>query len=70
MVQGGPPLNLLYRANHRRTPRVRLMLDFIAWLVQRHEAEATAGTRPAGDEVPQWHRRGYGRASSVLRWRA
>lgn len=68
-VQGGPPLNLLYRANHRRTPRVRLMLDFIARLVQRYEAEVTAGARPAGVEVPQWHRRGYGRASSVLRWR-
>ncbi len=68
-VQGGPPLNLLYRANNRRTPRVRLLLDFIARSVRQFEAEGSAGALRAGVELPQWHRRGYGRASSVLRWR-
>jgi LysR family transcriptional regulator, regulator for bpeEF and oprC len=68
-VQGGPPLNLLYRASNRRTPRVRLLLDFIVGLVQQFEAEGTAGAPRAGIELPQWHRKGYGRASSVLRWR-
>lgn len=68
-VQGGPPLNLLYRASHRRTPRVRLLLDFIVRLVQQFEADGAGGALRAGVELPQWHRRGYGRASSVMRWR-
>lgn len=67
-VVGGPPLNLLYRANHRRTPRVRMFLDFVAELLQEIEGDGSGGQ--AGPiERPQWHRRGYGRASSVLRWR-
>lgn len=67
-VHGGPPLNLLYRPNNQRTPRVRLFLDFVAALLQELESEGGNLSR-AGVERPQWHRRGYGRASSVLRWR-
>lgn len=69
-VQGGPPLNLLYRPNHRRTPRVRLFLDFVALLLQEFEGDVAGGVQGAPVERPQWHRRGYGRASSVLRWRS
>jgi DNA-binding transcriptional LysR family regulator len=63
-VKGGPPVNVLYRANQRRTPRVRLFLDFVTAMLREIEAEATINA-----ELPHWHRRGYGRASSVLRRR-
>lgn len=68
-VQGGPPLNLLYRANHRRTPRVRMFLAFLAELLQAFDAGVAGRAQPAFVDLPQWHRRGYGRASSVLRRR-
>ncbi|MFO1327491.1 MAG: LysR family transcriptional regulator [Rubrivivax sp.] len=65
-VQGGPPLNLLYRANVRRAPRVRLFIDFVHALVDDLQH---AGTLPrVGAERPRWHRRGSARASSILRW--
>jgi DNA-binding transcriptional LysR family regulator len=67
-VKGGPPLNLLYRPNLRRTPRVRLFIDFFTALLR--DVEAKEGVDRAYAERPHWHRRGYGRASSVLRWRA
>ncbi len=61
-VQGGPPVNVLYRPNQRRTPRVRLFLDFVTTLLRDIEAEGhTSAARP------HWHRPGYGRASSVHR---
>ena len=63
-VKGGPPVNLLYRPNQRRAPRVRLFIEFVAALLREFEAESGGGA-----ERPHWHRRGYGRASSVLRWR-
>lgn len=66
-VKGGPPVNLLYRPNHRRTPRVRLFIDFVAALLQEAEADGSIGL--AAGERPYWHRSGQRRASSVLRWR-
>jgi DNA-binding transcriptional LysR family regulator len=68
-VQGGPPLNVLYRASHRRTPRVRAFLAFLDDLLEQLDAGAPAGEQPEFVDLPQWHRRGYGRASSVLRSR-
>jgi DNA-binding transcriptional LysR family regulator len=68
-VQGGPPLNLLYRASHRRTPRVRAFLDFFGELLEQMDANAPGSAQPEFIDMPQWHRRGYGRASSVLRSR-
>jgi DNA-binding transcriptional LysR family regulator len=61
-VKGGPPVNLLFRPNQRRTPRVRLFLDFVTGLLRDIE-----GDRERNVELPHWHRRGYGRASAVLR---
>jgi DNA-binding transcriptional LysR family regulator len=68
-VQGGPPLNVLYRASHRRTPRVRAFLDFFADLLDQLDAAAPGAVQPDFVDMPQWHRRGYGRASAVLRRR-
>ncbi|MFO1217197.1 MAG: LysR family transcriptional regulator [Burkholderiaceae bacterium] len=62
VVQGGPPVNVLYRPNQRRTPRVRLFVDFVTTLLRDIEAQSDASAAR-----PHWHRPGYGRASSVLR---
>lgn len=67
-VKGGPPVNVLYRAAQRRTPRVRLFVDFVSLLLKEVESTGTASGTRALVERPHWHRRGYGRASSVLRW--
>jgi len=63
-VQGGPPVNLLFRPSQRRTPRVRVFLEFFSALLRDIEAETEASA-----VRPHWHRTGYGRASSVLRAR-
>jgi LysR family transcriptional regulator for bpeEF and oprC len=64
-VQGGPPINVLFRPSQRRTPRVRVFVDFLSALLEEIEAE---GDRRAAR--PHWHRAGYGRASSVLKARS
>lgn len=61
-VQGGPPLNVLFHPHQRRTPRVRVFIDFFTALLRDLEAEGEASTAR-----PHWHRSGYRRASSVLR---
>lgn len=66
-VKGGPPVNLLYRPNQRRTPRVRLFIDFVSALLRELDTE---GGQRLYAERPLWHRRGLGRASSILRRRA
>lgn len=66
-VRGGPPVNLLYRPSQRRTPRVRLFVDFVTSLLMEREADGLQRLFP---ERPLWHRRGLGRASSILRMRA
>lgn len=63
-VQGGPPINVLFRPSQRRTPRVRLFLDFITALLRDIEAESRGSAAQ-----PHWHRPGHGRASATLRRR-
>ena len=65
-VKHAPPVNLLYRSNHRRTPRVRLFIEFVSELFRNLEAERAIGlTAPQSLERPHWYRRRYERASSV-----
>ncbi|MFO1197705.1 MAG: LysR family transcriptional regulator [Burkholderiaceae bacterium] len=66
-VQGGPPINLLYRASARRNPRARPFIDFVLQLLQQREAEGRFLERHPSAERPAWHRRGYGRASAAVR---
>jgi len=65
-VLGAPPVNLLYRSGQRRTPRVRLFIDYITAVLEDQEADG-GGTHLATSERPYWHRRGHGRASSLRR---
>lgn len=63
-----PPVNLLYRASQRRTPRVRLFVDFATALFRQLEAECEPGSGlPA--ERPVWYQRRHGRASASSRRR-
>lgn len=66
-VQGGPPTNLLYRANARSNPRARLFIEFITQLLLQHDAEGKFLAQQPLNERPAWHRRGYSRASAAVR---
>jgi len=60
-----PPVNLLYRASVRRTPRVRLFIEFATDLFR--ELDRVRGQAVVGTEPPRWLWRHYGRASSIGR---
>lgn len=62
-----PPVNLLYRASQRRTPRVRAFIDFVTALFQDLEAarEPRVGEIAAA-ERPHWYRRRRPRASTSV----
>jgi LysR family transcriptional regulator, regulator for bpeEF and oprC len=66
-MQDAPPVNLLYRPNHRRTPRVRLFIDFLVERFQELEAEREHGTTARSAERPDWYGRRSGRASTTRR---
>ena len=68
-VQGGPPINLLYKASARRSPCARAFIDFAMQLLREAEAEGEALAHRPSAERPAWHRRGYGRASAAARSR-
>jgi LysR family transcriptional regulator for bpeEF and oprC len=60
-----PPISLLYRGHQRRTPRVRLFVEFVTALFRRLEDErepAVASTIPL--ERPHWYKRRHARASA------
>jgi LysR family transcriptional regulator, regulator for bpeEF and oprC len=65
-VMGSPPINLLYPASSRRNPLVRLFLDFFVQHLEKMEAEGLYLSQHPSMEKPAWHRRGFGRASSLL----
>ncbi|CAD5372729.1 HTH lysR-type domain-containing protein [Rubrivivax sp. A210] len=68
-VQGAPPVNLLFKGNARRTPRLRAFIDFATQCLRDMEAEGDAGSPRASTDRPAWHVRGYGRASATVRGR-
>ena len=66
-VQGGPPINLLYKGSARRTPRARVFIDYLVQCLRDVEGTVDpASARPSTDR-PAWHVRGYGRASATVR---
>jgi len=63
-----PPLHLLYRSGHRRSPRVRPVIDFLGELfrdLQEQRAPDAAG--PSSADRPYWYRHRHGRASAAAR---
>ena len=68
-VQGGPPVNLLFKGSARRSPRLRAFIDFaLQCLRDLEHADDRQGARASPDR-PAWHVRGYGRASATVRGR-
>lgn len=68
-VQGGPPVNLLFKGSARATPRVRVFVDFALQCLKDLQARDEVAVAPASSERPAWHVRGYGRASATVRGR-
>lgn len=68
-VQGGPPVNLLYKGSARRTPRLRVFVDFALQCLRALEAAGETPVARVSTERPAWHVRGYGRASATVRTR-
>jgi DNA-binding transcriptional LysR family regulator len=60
--KNSPPVNLLYRPRHRRTPAVRVFIDFVTNLFR--DLEASEGTARLAPERPYWYRGQYRRAST------
>lgn len=66
-VLDAPPINLLYRQNHRRIPRLRVFVDFVADVFSTLQKIADAGeTRVRSDSAPRWYRRNSVRASTIF----
>lgn len=66
-VQGGPPVNLLYKGRGRRSPAQRAFVEFTLQCLRDIGMQGTAGGAAAGNDRPAWHVRGYGRASATVR---
>ena len=65
-MQDAPPVDVLYRPNQRRIPRVRLFIDFVTELFR--EMEADRGEKAGAHlhaERPRWWAR-HGRASVAI----
>lgn len=65
-MRDAPPVDLLYRPNQRRIPRVRLFIDFVTELFSEIEAERGGKSNTQfRAERPKWWAR-HGRASVAI----
>lgn len=68
-VQGGPPVNLLFKGSSRRTLHVRAFVDHaLECFREMQSADGELAVRLSTDR-PAWHVRGYGKASAAVRSR-
>ncbi len=68
-VLGGPPMNLIYKGSVRRTPRLRVFIDYLLQCLRDLDAPSDALSSRTSTDRPAWHVRGYGRASATVRGR-
>ncbi len=69
-MQDSPPINLLYRPNHRRIARVRLFIDFVTAMFRQLESERDGGLAARlPTQPPQWHLQRYTHGSAAARTR-
>ncbi|MEY4751281.1 MAG: hypothetical protein RIQ60_3495 [Pseudomonadota bacterium] len=66
-VHGGPPVNLLYKGQARGSAAVRAFVDFTLQCLRDLDVRTDGSAPPDGTERPTWHRRGYARASALLK---
>ncbi|MDO8301205.1 LysR family transcriptional regulator [Lacisediminimonas sp.] len=63
-----PPINLMFRASQRGTPRVRVFVDYlVALFAELEQQRVPAPTGPLPAERPHWYKRRHGRASASPR---
>ena len=68
VLRDAPPINLLFRPKNRRTPRVRLFVDFVTELFLDLQAERDKSlTKLSSSERPYWYQHSHGRASAAIR---
>jgi DNA-binding transcriptional LysR family regulator len=60
-----PPINLMYRAAHRRNPRVRPFVDFITEHFRRQALAQESGNALVPAARPYWYGRNLSRASAA-----
>lgn len=68
-MKDAPPVNLFYRASHRRTARVRVFIDHVTAVFRDLEAQRDQGAAVPAAERPEWYGRRYGHVSATLRGR-
>jgi len=61
-----PPVSVAYRPRHGRTPRIRVVIDFLTDCFRKLEAQRTEAPI-ATAQRPEWYERRYNRASSSIR---
>lgn len=70
-MRDAPPINLLYRPNHRRIARVRLFIEFVTALFRELEADRDgSGVARLGTPPPEWQLRRYAHGSAAARTRS
>jgi LysR family transcriptional regulator for bpeEF and oprC len=57
-----PPVNVLFHPNHRRTPKVRVFVDFVAEIFRKLRAEQPDAIK---GERPLWYGTRHGKASAA-----
>ncbi|MFT3956071.1 MAG: LysR substrate-binding domain-containing protein [Piscinibacter sp.] len=68
-VQGGPPVNLLFKGSARRSPSLRAFVDHTLQRLRDLESQDEVLAGRASADRPAWHVHGYGRASATVRGR-
>jgi len=66
-VRHGPPVTVHFRPLHRRTPRVRVFVDFVTDLFRELELQREGSFADVTAERPEWQGKRYGRASNSRR---
>jgi hypothetical protein len=66
-VQGGPPVNLLFKGSARRTPRLRAFIDYALQRLHDLQVDDDSLAAKVSTDRPAWHLRAYGRASATVR---
>ena len=67
VARDAPPVNVFFRPSLRRTPRVRVFVEFVAELMGKLNANAGFGSQAEESPRPYWYGRRYARASSSPR---
>jgi len=68
-IRHGPPINVIYRPEHRRNRRLRCFVDFVTNVFHDMEIERESGPSGVTKGQPGWQGRRFGKASRLVRRR-